>query len=82
MAPNSGPLVDHQSTLLATEGGPLVDHQKTLLSATNGGPLPISRSCQWLATTYSQRQTDNYATGEPMVALQSLAIWVQVHEEV
>ena len=24
MAPNSGPLVDHQSTLSATEGGPLV----------------------------------------------------------
>ena len=91
MAPNSGPLGDHQSTFSATEGGPLVgqqkslslaadsgplkDHQKTLLSATNGGPLPISRSRQWLATNYSQRQTDSYATGGPVVALQSLGIW-------
>ena len=94
MGPNSGPLVDHQSTLSATEGGPLVGqwkslslaadsgplkvHQKTVLSATNSGPLPISRSRQRLATACSQRRTDSYAASGPAVALQSLAIWVAV----
>ena len=40
MAPNSGPLVGHQSILLlATEGGPPVDQQKSLSLAADSGPL-------------------------------------------
>ena len=70
-----------ESLSLAADSGPLKDHQKTLLSATNGEPMPISRSCQWLATTYSQRRTDSYAAGGPVVALQSLAIWAIASEE-
>ena len=52
-----------------------MDHQKTLLLAANGGPLSTSSSPQWLATSYSQYRADCYATGGPVVALQSLAIW-------
>ena len=66
---------------MAADSGPLKDHRKTLLSATNGGPLPISQSRQWLATACSQRRTDSYAASGPVVALQSLAIWAGAYNE-
>ena len=73
LADEGDPLVDQSNSLsLAADSGPLKHHQKTLLSATNGGPLSISWSRQWLATIYSQCRTDCYAVGGPVVALQSL----------